>query len=127
MDNDTTMMLTTHALVGAFLAVPVAVLVPSLAPVAFLAGTLGGSFPDVDILAHHRKTLHYPRYYTVAASLFGVFCVFHTTVTTVALVTFLGAAALHSLMDAVGGGAEPRPWERSTEHAVYDHRWCFRR
>lgn len=115
------MMLTTHALVGAFLAVPVAVIAPSLAPVAFLAGILGGAFPDLDILAHHRKTLHYPRYYTFVAFTLVVVAVFHTTAVTAALAVFTGAAALHSLMDALGGGAEARPWERSTEHAVYDH------
>ena len=98
------MMLTTHAVLGAFLAVPVVLLAPSVAPVAIVAGFVGGAFPDLDILALHRRT----------------------TPLTVAVAFFLAAAWLHSVADIVGGGAESRPWERRTERAVYDHaarRW----
>lgn len=114
-------MLTTHALVGALLAVPVGLVAPSMAPIAFVAGFFGGAFPDLDLLARHRRTLHYPRYYSFAALVAGGVALVHTTSVTVALAVFLSAAALHSLMDAVGGGAEARPWERRTERAVYDH------
>jgi hypothetical protein len=44
----------------------------------------------------------------------------------VAAVLFLLGAAVHSVMDAFGGGLELRPWEGTSDRAVYDHlngRW----
>ncbi len=120
------MMLTTHAVLGAFLAVPVVLLAPSVAPVAIVAGFVGGAFPDLDILALHRRTLHFPRYYGYATAVAAAVSFAYTTPLTVAVAFFLVAAWLHSVADIVGGGAESRPWERRTERAVYDHaarRW----
>lgn len=120
------MMLTTHAVLGAFLAVPVALVAPSFAPVGVAAGFVGGAFPDIDILALHRRTLHFPRYYGYATAVAAVVAFAYTTPLTVGVTFFLAAAWLHSVADIVGGGAETRPWERQTERAVYDHaarRW----
>ena len=116
------MMLTTHALVGALLALPFVLVAPAHAPVAVAAGFVGGSFPDLDVLARHRRTLHFPRYYGYAALPAVVLSLSHPTTVTVAAALFLVGAWAHSVMDVVGGSPEPRPWEPTVERAVYDHR-----
>ena len=66
------MMATTHALVGVALAVLVGAVFPesaagtSLTPV--VAAALGGIFPDLDLYSGHRRTLHFPVYFNVAAA-----------------------------------------------------------
>lgn len=120
------MMLPTHALGGMALGLVAAAIVPEFAGIAVVAGLLGGIFPDFDLYAGHRKTLHYPVYYSaltvgalvVAAAALGPL--------TVGAVLFLLGAAVHSVADAFGGGLELRPWEASSDRAVYDHyrrRW----
>lgn len=116
------MMLTTHALVGALLALPVALVAPGYAPAAVLAGFLGGVFPDIDVLARHRRTLHFPRYYVYAAMPVALIALVYPTPATVAATLFLVGAWAHSLMDVAGGSPEPRPWEPTVERSVYDHR-----
>jgi hypothetical protein len=116
------MMLTTHALVGALLALPVAAVAPGYAPVAVAAGFVGGSFPDLDVLARHRRTLHFPRYYGYAAVPSVALSLAYPSVATVSLALFFVGAWAHSLMDVVGGSPEPCPWEPTLERAVYDHR-----
>ena len=120
------MMATTHALAGLALAALTLFVAPEYAPVAALAGVVGGVFPDLDLYAGHRRTLHFPVYFSaVALATVGVALVATGTVT-VALAVFLAAAALHSVMDAFGGGLELRPWLGTSERAVYDHfhrRW----
>lgn len=120
------MMLTTHALVGALLAVPVALVAPEYAPAALVAGFVGGSFPDLDVLARHRRTLHFPRYYGFAAAAVVPAVLAYPSAVTVAAFFFLAAAWAHSVADIAGGGPEPRPWEARSNRAVYDHfagRW----
>lgn len=116
------MMLTTHALVGALLAVPVAFVAPEYAPVALVAGFVGGSFPDFDVAATHRRTLHFPLYYGYAAIPTAAAAVAYPSAATVSAALFFVGAWAHSLMDVVGGSPEPRPWEPTIERAVYDHR-----
>lgn len=116
------MMLTTHALVGALLAVPVAFVAPEYAPVALVAGFVGGSFPDFDVAATHRRTLHFPLYYGYAAVPAAAVAVVYPSAATVATTLFFVGAWGHSLMDVVGGSPEPCPWEPTVERAVYDHR-----
>lgn len=120
------MMLPTHALVGLAIAAPLVALSPDLAPVA-LAGALAGSvLPDLDLYAGHRRTLHYPVGYTVAAAAVGLAALVLATPLLVAAAFLLGGAALHCRMDRYGGGLELRPWENSSDRAVYDHyrgRW----
>jgi len=120
------MMATTHALVGAALAAAVSVIAPELAPAALVAGLAGGAFPDLDLYGYHRRTLHFPSLYTVAAAMTGLVAVAAPTVVTVGAATFFVAAALHARMDRYGGGLELRPWQNTSDRAVYDHvrgRW----
>ncbi|MFB6095870.1 MAG: metal-dependent hydrolase [Haloferacaceae archaeon] len=120
------MMLPTHALAGMLLALPVAAVAPEYAPAALAAGFVGGVLPDLDLYAGHRKTLHFPTYYAVLGAGGLVAAALSPSTTSVAAAVLLLAAALHSVSDVFGGGLELRPWEATSERAVYDHvrgRW----
>lgn len=121
-----TMMLPTHALAGMAAALPFALAVPELGGVALLAGGVGGTIPDLDMYAGHRKALHYPVYYpALAVPTLALTLVTPTAVTAGAAFLLFGAA-LHSVMDVLGGGLELRPWDAASDRAVYDHfngRW----
>ncbi|WP_144797898.1 metal-dependent hydrolase [Halorubrum depositum] len=120
------MMLPTHVLAGMLLAAPLVRLAPELAAVGFAAGFLGGLFPDLDMYVGHRKTLHYPVYYSAAGAVALVVALAAPSAVTVAATLFLLGAALHSVSDMYGGGLELRPWEGNSDRAVYDHyrgRW----
>ncbi|WP_435117914.1 metal-dependent hydrolase [Halolamina sp. C58] len=120
------MMATTHALAGLLLSVPVALVAPEFAVVAAVAGFTGGVFPDLDMPGQHRRTLHFPVYYALAAAAVGVAAVLVPSVWTVGGALFLGGAAAHSLTDGLGGDLELRPWEQRGDRAVYSHyhrRW----
>ena len=120
------MMATTHAFVGMAIGVVVAAVVPELAPVIIAAAILGGFFPDFDLYAGHRKTLHFPVWYAVAALGSGVLALVGGHPLAIAVTVFLTAAAIHSIMDMFGGGLELKPWEATSERAVYSHyhgRW----
>lgn len=120
------MMLPTHALVGLALAAPTVAVAPEHAPVALTGVLLGSTLPDVDLYAGHRRTLHYPVGYTVAAAAVGLLAVVVTTPALVGAAFLLLGAALHCRLDRYGGGLELRPWENGSERAVYDHvrgRW----
>ena len=114
-------MATTHALSGLLLAVPVALLAPELAVVAAVAGFAGGVFPDLDMPGEHRRTLHFPVYYTLAAGALGVAALLVPSVWTVGGALFLAAAAVHSISDVFGGDLELRPWEGTGDRGVYSH------
>jgi len=119
-------MATTHALAGTLLAGVSFVVAPGFAPVALLAGFAGGLAPDLDLYFAHRKTLHFPVYLPVATLPALVAAVLAPSTVTVGLVAFLAAAALHSVTDVLGGGLELRPWEATSDRAVYSHyhgRW----
>jgi hypothetical protein len=120
------MMLPTHVLAGMLLAAPLVRVAPELATVGFVAGFLGGLLPDLDMYTGHRRTLHYPVYYSAAAALALVAALAVQSALTVAAALFLLGAALHSVSDMYGGGLELRPWEGNSDRAVYDHyreRW----
>ena len=120
------MMATTHVLFGVLLATAAARVAPEFAPVALVAAVAGSAFPDLDLYAGHRRTLHYPVYYAVLAVPALALAVGLPGETTVALALFLVGAAAHSLSDALGGGLELRPWRATSERAVYSHyhgRW----
>ena len=120
------MMATTHALTGVAIAAAAAFVSPELSVVAVGAAAAGGFFPDLDLYAGHRKTLHFPIYFSVAALLAVGIAAFDPTTLTVAGALFLVAAAVHSVMDAFGGGLELRPWMGTSDRAVYSHyhaRW----
>ncbi len=119
------MMAMTHALAGLVLAA-LAVGVGGDPVTVAAVGLAGSLFPDLDIYAGHRKTLHYPVYGWFPAGLAVVLAVAVPTNATLALATFLVAVALHPVMDIYGGGLELRPWEGRSERAVYSHyhgRW----
>ncbi len=119
-------MATTHVFVGVALAAAVTAFAPELALVAVGAAILGGAFPDFDLYAGHRKTLHFPVYYSICALASVSLVLLTPTTVTVAAAVFFLAAALHSAMDALGGGLELKPWEGTSEEAVYSHyheRW----
>jgi hypothetical protein len=120
------MMATTHALAGLALAALVGLVAPEHAPAAAAAGLAGGVFPDLDLYSGHRRTLHFPVYYALAALPAALVAALAPTTATVALAVFLAAAALHAASDALGGGLELEPWRATSERAVYSHfhgRW----
>ncbi|MFO7834743.1 MAG: metal-dependent hydrolase [Halohasta sp.] len=115
------MMLPTHAVIGVALAAPLVALAPAVAPAALAGGLAGGILPDLDLYAGHRKTLHYPTGYLLAAVPAGLLAAIVSTPLTVGLAFLLLGATAHCRMDRYGGGLELRPWEGSSEKAVYDH------
>jgi hypothetical protein len=120
------MMLPTHVLAGMLLAAPLAFVAPELAPAGFAAGFAGGLFPDLDMYVGHRKTLHFPVYYSGLALAASVAALAAPSVATTVVAFFLLGAALHSVADVFGGGLELRPWEGTSDRAVYSHhhdRW----
>ncbi len=119
-------MLPTHAFTGLLLALPYALAMPEYAGVALGAGFLGGVFPDLDMYVGHRKTLHYPVYFSAFVLAAVPIAVFVPSILTAAAAFFLLGAAVHSVTDIFGGGLELRPWEATSDRAVYDHyrdRW----
>jgi hypothetical protein len=107
-------------------ALPFALAVPELGAVALLAGFVGGAIPDLDLYAGHRKSLHYPVYYPALAVLTLAFMLVSPTAVTAGTAFLLVGAALHSVMDLLGGGLELQPWAATSDRAVYDHfhdRW----
>lgn len=122
------MMLPTHVVVGLAVAVPLFSSTPELAPFALVGALLGSVLPDLDMYVGHRRTLHYPTGYSVAAVAFGgvALIVPRPGPFAVSAAFVLLGAALHCRMDRYGGGLELRPWEGTSERAVYDHarrRW----
>lgn len=119
-------MATTHALAGVTLAAFALRFAPEHVPLAVAAGFAGGFFPDLDLYAGHRKTLHFPVYYSLAVPVVLAGALLSPGAWTVAAAFFVAAAALHSVMDVFGGGLELKPWLGQSDRAVYDHyrgRW----
>lgn len=120
------MMATTHALVGITIAAAASIVVPEITVLGVLAAGAGGVFPDFDLYAGHRETLHFPVYYGLVAAPAVLVALLLATPIAWALALFLVAAAAHSMMDAAGGGLELRPWRGNSDRAVYSHyhgRW----
>ncbi|WP_224333942.1 metal-dependent hydrolase [Haloprofundus halobius] len=121
------MMSPTHIATGVAIAAPFAVLTPELATLVALAAMTGGVFPDLDLFVGvHRKTLHFPVYYWGAVLAAGVLAVAAPSTVTIAGFFFFLSAAVHSVADWFCGGNELRPWEKTSEHAVFVHplgRW----
>lgn len=114
-------MLPTHALGGMVIAMSVAFVAPEFTGIALVAGLLGGIIPDLDMYVGHRKSLHYPVYYSAlippALATAGLL----PSVPTIFLAFLLVGAAVHSVADILGGGLELRPWEGTSDRAVYNH------
>ncbi|MFQ3294386.1 MAG: hypothetical protein ACI8VE_001457 [Natrialbaceae archaeon] len=121
-----TMMATTHALAGAAVATVTFVLAPEYAPIAVFSGFMGGVFPDLDLYRGHRRSLHFPVYYSIAVVPAVGLAVVSPSRGSIALALFLVGAALHSATDVLGGSLELRPWQGQSERAVFSHfhgRW----
>jgi len=119
-------MATTHAFLGLLLAAGVATVAPEFALPAAVGGVAGGILPDLDVAGAHRRTLHFPVLSWVPAVPAVGFALFAPGPWTVGAALFFLAAALHAGSDVIGGGLEPRPWEGTSEKAVYVHplgRW----
>ena len=120
------MMLPTHALIGVAIGAPLLWLAPDAATAALIGGLLGGIWPDLDLYVGHRRTLHYPTGYSLAAIPAVVVAGGVGTSLSIGIAVAVVAAATHCRMDRYGGGLELRPWEGTSERAVYDHvagRW----
>jgi len=120
------MMATTHALAGMALASVSVLIAPEHAPAAVSGAAVGELFPDLDLYGDHRRALHYPILYSLAALVVVPLAVLVSTAGLLALAAFVTAAALHSVMDAFGGGLELKPWQETSDRAVYSHyhgRW----
>ena len=115
------MMLPTHALVGLAIGAPLLWLAPETATAALIGGLLGGVWPDLDLYVGHRRTLHYPTGYSLAAIPAVIVAAVVGSPLAVGLAVAVVAAAAHCQMDRYGGGLELRPWENTSERAVYDH------
>lgn len=121
------MMATTHAFVGLALAAMVAAAAPEFAVPVAIAGIAGGIFPDLDVFADHRKTLHFPVYYGLAAAVTFPLAALLSNPLTVGITVFLAAAAVHAVSDTIGAGPELQPWAVESDRAVYVHaigRWA---
>lgn len=115
------MMAATHALIGLLLGLSSLYLFPELVLFAALAAFIGGIFPDLDLVHNHRKSLHFPVGYSVLGLVAGGLMLMYPYSYTVAGFYFLASAAIHSLIDILGGGLETRPWIPSDDRAVYSH------
>ena len=121
------MMALTHGAVSvAIAALALPMLGDSAGPAVLAAALVGGIAPDLDVVAAHRKTLHYPVGFTLLTGLLlGGTLLVPTTALVLAAVA-VGAAALHAWSDAFAGSVEREPWNPTTERAVYNHalgRW----
>lgn len=124
------MMNQTHVAAGVSLAAAVVVVAGDAAPAPrwlALAGAAGATVPDLDLfVGRHRRTLHFPVLAGVLALVVGLGAVLAASAPAALLATGLGAAWLHAASDALGAGDELRPWERTSDEAVYAHvagRW----
>jgi hypothetical protein len=116
------MMALTHGLASvALVAIATPAIRETAGPPLLAAAFLGGLAPDLDLLAAHRKSLHYPVGYTLFAALLGSYYAVVPTVGGLLATVALSAAAVHTWSDVFAGSVEPEPWNPTTERAVYNH------
>lgn len=121
-------MATTHAYIGVALALASLPVTGKYAPTSSLliAAFVGGLLPDLDLTTSHRKTLHYPVVYPVAAGGLVVASRVFGSEPLFILAVVAASAGLHSLTDILGGGVGYEPWKGTSQKAVYNHvlgRW----
>lgn len=115
------MMLPTHILMGIMVATPLLFIAPEMSLYALIGAIFGSILPDLDLYFGHRESLHFPTLYPLLSTLsFGMAVVLPTPVTIGIGFAFLGAA-IHCFADIYGGGLERRPWEQTSNIAVFDH------
>ncbi|MBX0349087.1 metal-dependent hydrolase [Halomicroarcula pellucida] len=116
------MMALTHGAVSvALVALATPALPDTVALPLLVVAFLGGILPDLDIVADHRKTLHYPVGYSVLAFLLAVGYVVAPSGTLLLAAVLVGSAAVHTCSDVLAGSVEAEPWNPTTERAVYNH------
>lgn len=115
------MMVVTHALIGLLLGITSQWFWPEMIFYAGLGGFIGGVVPDLDLAFNHRKTFHFPIMFSFLTLIAGITLALTPTVTSVTVFYFFLSAAVHSLIDILGGGLETRPWIPSDDRAVYSH------
>lgn len=111
----------THILFGMIIAYLYSYIQPELLFPLTLAAILGSIIPDLDMPFDHRKTLHYPVYYSIGAILSVPIFIFSASLITGVVSMLFLSMALHCLVDVLGCGLEPRPWEANNDQAVYFH------
>lgn len=116
------MMLPTHVLMGGLISSSMLFIAPEYEFAALTAAVMGSILPDLDMVLSHRKTFHYPFYFTLPAILAVVAAAVYPVEGTVFAAFFLLGAAVHSLSDIFGGDLGTRPWERNDDRGVYHHR-----
>lgn len=114
-------MVFTHILVGILIGAFYSTVHPEAASIAVIAGLFGGGFPDVDMLFMHRKTLHYPVIFSLLSVAGAIAVVIAPLPVIVLFFIAMTAAAVHCMMDTLGGGKEMRPWEKTDDRAVFNH------
>ena len=121
------MMATTHVFMGMALAATIAAAVaPEHLFPLLVVGAIGGLVPDFDVVFDHRKTFHFPVFYSVATVLCVGLAIVVQSVWALVLVVGMASAALHSVSDIFGNGNEYNPWNATSQKAVYNHalgRW----
>lgn len=113
----------THILVGAVIGYLSSFVAPTTLNSTVFAGMVGGLIPELDFLiGHHRKTLHFPFSYFIAALILFPFYVFTGFNPLLLVLVGLLSAGIHSFMD-IFAGAELRSWDEREwkQTAVYDH------
>lgn len=125
------MMLPTHILVSlcfSLLFIYINPVNPVYATELLIAAIIGGIIPDLDMfIGQHRKTLHNIPLYIglILLSLIGVINTYITEILNeyifiIGLIIGLGAIG-HILSDILGSGLEKKPWEKTSNHCVYNH------
>lgn len=117
------MMLPTHIILGLTFITPLIYILPEEFAFPLAIGVVVGStLPDLDLLyGTHRKTFHSPiRSWIVVAITTTTFVLFQTPLTA-ALFAICFGFSQHSLSDVFGGGLEHKPWEKTSDKAVYNH------
>jgi hypothetical protein len=116
------MMALTHGLASlALVALATPALSESVGPPLLAAAFFGGLAPDLDLVAEHRKSLHFPAGYSLLAAIFSAWFAVSPSLAVLLAAVTVGAAALHAWSDVLAGSVEPAPWNPTTERAVYNH------
>lgn len=116
------MMALTHGLASlALVALATPVLSEYAGPPLLAAAFFGGLAPDLDLVAEHRKSLHFPVGYTLLAAIVTAWFAVSPSLAVLLAAVIVGAAALHAWSDVLAGSVEPAPWNPTTEQAVYNH------
>lgn len=116
------MMLPTHIMTGLVAILPIFYAFPSYSSVIFVAGLVGFSLPDLDILiGSHRKTLHYPVLYLPVAIASFLLVINLVDIWTIIAFTVSLGCFMHSISDIIAGSLEDEPWEAEKDKVVYNH------